>query len=212
LNTLDQEWEDASCIFAHQEFYGCKMGAITSIEGDRWPLTYPHVISGHIHSRQIIQDNIYYTGSAMQHAFGESEKNIIAYLTFQDAEYEREEIDLRLPRKKIVYKDVEDMEEFSVPDSEDKIKITVSGVYDQFKAFKKTKKYKDIVNKGVKIVFKPKKLEMKKKEDDINISSDISFKTILSGVINKQKDKYLSQAFEFIVNEKEIDSEDIMFL
>ena len=29
LNTLDFDWVNtASCIFAHQEFYGCKMGAI----------------------------------------------------------------------------------------------------------------------------------------------------------------------------------------
>ena len=77
LNTLDGDWKDASCIFAHQEFYGCKMGAIVSVEGDNWSIENPHVVSGHIHSRQIPQENIYYTGSAMQHAFGESEKNII---------------------------------------------------------------------------------------------------------------------------------------
>jgi len=74
LNTLDIDWKNASGIFAHQEFAGCKMGAIVSVEGDKWPVDNPYVISGHIHSKQIIQENIYYTGSAMQHAFGESEK------------------------------------------------------------------------------------------------------------------------------------------
>ena len=53
------------------------MGAIVSEIGDKWNLKNPNIISGHIHSNQKIQDNIYYTGSAMQNAFGESEKNIM---------------------------------------------------------------------------------------------------------------------------------------
>ena len=141
------------------------MGAIISVEGDKWPLTNPHVISGHIHSRQIPQSNIYYTGSAMQHAFGESEKNIIACLTFDGKEnYEKDEVNLALPRKKIVYMDVDDIDDYVVSETEDKIKVTVSGVYDQFKAFKKTKKYKKMIEKGVKITFKAKRLELKKEE------------------------------------------------
>ena len=77
-----KKWTDATCIWAHQEFYGCKMGAIVSVEGDKWDLHSPLVISGHIHSKQRPQENVYYSGSAMQHAFGESEKNIIAYISF----------------------------------------------------------------------------------------------------------------------------------
>lgn len=207
LDTLEEEWEDASCIFAHQEFAGCKMGAITSIEGDKWSLTYPHVVSGHIHSRQIIQDNIYYTGSAMQHAFGESEKNIIAYLTFTLGEYEREEIDLQLPRKKIVYKDVEDVEEYVVPETDDKIKITVSGNYEQFKALKKTKKYKNLIEKGVKVIFKPKKIEKNEGEEQVTSveSDETSFKTILYDMVNQQQNPYLVQAFELVVNGNEVE-------
>ena len=217
LNTLQDDWKDASCIFAHQEFYGCKMGAIVSVEGDRWPLDYPHIVSGHIHSRQIPQENVYYTGSAMQHAFGESEKNIIAYLTFDgDDGYEREEIDLCLPRKKIVYKDVEDMDDYNIPETEDKIKVTVSGVYEQFKAFKNTKKYKDMINDGVKVVFKQKRLEKHKGEnkdgEENNELDDTDFKMILSNLVVEQKNSYLLQDFEFVVNNKEIDSEDILFL
>ena len=82
LRTLKDDWISASCIFAHQEFAGCKMGAIVSIEGDKWDIKNPIVISGHIHSKQQPQKNIYYSGSAMQHAFGESAKNIIAFFSF----------------------------------------------------------------------------------------------------------------------------------
>jgi DNA repair exonuclease SbcCD nuclease subunit len=212
LQTYDGEWDDASCIFAHQEFSGCKMGAITSVEGDKWLVTNPHVVSGHIHSRQIIQNNIYYPGSAMQHAFGESEKNIIAYLTINDKEYEREEIDLNLPRKKIIYKDVEDVEKYIPPDTDDKIKVTVSGNYEQFKALKKTKKYKDLLDNGVKVIFKPKKLERESQSTSTSENEETSFRTILHGIVNEQKDPYLTQAFEFVINDNEIGSNDVMFV
>lgn len=218
LNTLKEGWRDASGIFAHQEFAGCKMGAIISVEGDKWPLDYPYVISGHIHSRQIIQDNVYYTGAAMQHAFGESEKNIIAHLTFDGAEYEREEIDLGLPRKKIVYMDVEDLDTYQAPTTEDQIKVTVSGSYDQFKALKKTKKYKKLLDDGVKVVFKPKKIKRKKKDGEATVEEEApithgqDFNTILNNIILDQKDPYLSQVFELVVNGKETAIEDVFFL
>lgn len=212
LNTFAGEWKDASCIFAHQEFAGCKMGAIVSVEGDKWPLDNPHVISGHIHSRQSPQSNIYYSGSAMQHAFGESEKNIIACLTFQDGQYHNNEVDLKLPRKRIVYMDVEDIDNYNVPDTEDKVKITITGSYEQFKALKKTKKYKDILKKeGAKIVFKPKKLIQ---EDVVpeDIKSEGTFSTILDNLILEQKSSYLTQAYELVVKEREIELNDVIFL
>ena len=220
LNTLDSDWKDASCIFAHQEFEGCKMGAIISVEGDSWSLDYPEIVSGHIHSRQIPQKNIYYTGSAMQHAFGESEKNIIAYLKFNDSKsYDREEIDLELPRKKIVYMKVDDVDNYVIPETEDKIKVTLSGNYEEFKSFKKTDKYKKILDKGLKIVFKPKKIEKENEKKEIDkdgnsvktIIEDTDFNKILKTIIMKEKNMKLLKTYELILNNK-ILNEEILFL
>lgn len=201
-------WKTASCIFAHQEFLGCKMGAIVSTDGDRWPLEYPPVVSGHIHSRQTPQKNVYYPGSAMQHAFGESEKNIIALLTFSDCAegvnsdsemYSLEEIDLALPRKKIVYMDVASAEEFEPPpETENSYKVTVSGNYDEFKSFKRTKKYKNLTQKGVKVVFKPRKVVVES-ENGSESQDTGTFTDVLSGLINAPKDKYLKKAYEIVV-------------
>lgn len=213
LNTFEGDWKDASCIFAHQEFAGCKMGAIVSVEGDKWPLTHPHVVSGHIHSRQFPQPNVYYSGSAMQHAFGESEKNIIAYLTFQNGEHQLEEIDLGLSRKKIVYMNVEDIDTYATPETEDKLKVSLTGSYEQFKALKKTKKYKDLVKGGIKVVFKPKKLSKQEVSHlEVGQGDGTSFRTILDELIVKEKDPYLLQAYDLIVNEKRTSAEDIFFL
>lgn len=213
LNTSDGDWKDAACIFAHQEFAGCKMGAITSIEGDKWPENYPEIISGHIHSRQIPQKNIYYTGSAMQHAFGESEKNIIAYLTHNDnGTYIKDEIDLILPRKKIIYKDVSEIENYTPAETDDKIKVTVSGEYEQFKALKKTKKYKEMIKEGIKVVFKPKKLDIYNDlENRKELEGNTEFKCILNDIVAKQNDPYLTEAFELVVNCREI-FDDTLFL
>ena len=216
LNTLPSDgpnWKDSDCIFAHQEFFGCKMGAIVSVEGDKWPLDYPEIVSGHIHSKQNPQKNVYYSGSAMQHAFGESTKNIIAHLTFEGGQktYELDEIDLNLPRKKIVYMDVENVDDYELPDTEDKIKITVSGVYDQFKALKKTKKYKKLVKDGIKVVFKAKKIEHEKEVSE-NIVNETAFTTILSEIVNQEKNSYLYETYELVVNNKQVSSKDVVYL
>jgi hypothetical protein len=220
LNTGEYDWKKSDIIFAHQEFAGCKMGAIISVEGDKWSLEYPNVISGHIHSRQTPQKNIYYCGSAMQHAFGESEENIIPIVEFEDSrEYKLREIDLELPRKKIVYMDISNIDTYdqsSILESEDTIKLSVSGVYDEFKAFKKTGKYKELIDSGVKVIFKPKKLKKEKLVEDVlqnqenHDSSD--FKGILNNIISNQKNSYLVEVYELVVNNNEVNQDDIMFI
>lgn len=213
LNTNEEEWDDADCILAHQEFYGCKMGAIVSVEGDKWPEDYPEVVSGHIHSNQRPQSNIYYPGSAMQNAFGESEKNIIAVMTWEGSgeKYELKEHDLQLPRKKIVYKDITDMDDYNPDKSADKVKITVSGVYDEFKAFKKTKKYKELVKSGTKVVFKAKKSDIKKEREQIDEIDETDFNKILYTLVKSEKNSELYKAHELVVNNKDVSKEYIIF-
>lgn len=221
LNDEDKEYyKKASCIFAHQEFYGCKMGAIVSIDGDKWSLDYPNIISGHIHSNQKPQENIYYPGSSMETSFGESQNNIIAFLQFNneiDNNYSLEEIDLKLPRKKIVYLDVDSVENFTIPISDDKLKVSISGEFEDFKVLKKTKKYKELVDNGIKVVFKPKRSEKKLKDEKVqeNIEKNegkSDFRLILEDMIENQKNPYLREAYELIVNNKQVDSSSIIYM
>ncbi len=209
LNNLTCDWKNASCIFAHQEFYGCKMGAIISEIGDKWDTKYPHIISGHIHSKQRPQENIYYTGSAMQNAFGESEENIIAYVKLENKNYEVEEIDLGLPRKKIIYMDVKDIQNYNIENNKknDKLKISISGEYEEFKSIKKTKKYKELINKGLKVTFKVKKTEKKIKNELLNkVMEDTkdlnNFQEILKNIVDTNNNSYLSEVYELIMNKK----------
>ena len=202
LNTSGEEWKVCDGIFAHQEFYGCKMGAIESVEGDKWGLEYPNVISGHIHSNQTIQKNVYYPGAAMQHAFGESHKNVIPCMRFSGEMYELEEIDLKLPRKRILYVDVEDLEDYEVKGGKDKIRLTVSGTYEQFKVFKKSKKYKNLVEKGIKIVYKDKRVIKNKAKIESN-----DFYDIIKRLVYKEKNEYLLSDFNYVIENKKKDDE-----
>ena len=213
----EDEWKTACAIFCHQEFYGSKFGAITSVDGDKWDVDYPNIISGHIHKSQKPQDNIYYTGSSIQVAFGETDRPIIPFVTFkEDASYDLEEIDLQLPVKKIVYMDIGDIDSYEVPkNTEDKIKITLNGEYNEFKTLKKTKKYKEIVEKGIKIVFKAKKNEVKLKNEKLQeiLDEGGDFTNIIKKIIDgEDNNQYLNELYDIVVNNKNINLDDIFVL
>lgn len=216
LNTLDgnEKWKRSECIFAHQEFEGCKMGAIISVDGDKWAPENPLVVSGHIHSKQRPHPNVYYTGTPMQIAFGESEDNIVAFMEFSHKKpYNLQEIKLDLPGKKIVYLDVCDIDNYKIDESSaDKVRITLSGNYDQFKAVKKTVKYKQLTDSGVKIVFKSDKGCVLPDEESKHDISTTDFTDILFGMVTDQKDPYLLQAYDLVVNKKITEAHDVFFL
>jgi hypothetical protein len=228
LNTCDIDITTTSIIFAHQEFKGCKMGAIESNSEDVWTTNDgPYIVSGHIHARQFITDTqeyllseglydidemnhpIYYTGSAMQHAFGESEKNIIAVIedVVDECVY-LQEIDLGLPRKKILYMDLDkvcnDLDEEDIEnkfENGDDIKLSISGNYEEFKNFKKTQKYKKIVKKGIKITYKNTKIDEGYLLDKINQQevTNTSFNKIITFLLEQHdNNSYIFGDYEYL--------------
>lgn len=213
--STENEWKTSTAIFAHQEFYGCKMGAIQSVDGDKWDNECPLVISGHIHTKQRSQANVYYVGSSMQQAYGENDESTITHVTFTRAkEHILRDIQLNMPRKRIIYKDIDDIDTFELPNTADKIRVTVSGTCEQFKSFKKTKKYREMVDSGAKVVFKPKKIAIEQidKQNINNATIEANFNRILFDLINEQRNPHLFQAFEHVINDKEVDSSSILFL
>jgi len=137
------EWQTAHVIFAHQEFRGCKMGAVISKEGDEWKETWPQVISGHIHDNQRPQPNIYYPGSPLQHAFGDTDKRVVCY-------YDGgiHDIELDVPKKRIVTTTISKLDVSSLSSS---TKLKMNATPEEFKLFKQTADYKACIEKGVKI-------------------------------------------------------------
>jgi DNA repair exonuclease SbcCD nuclease subunit len=209
LSTFD--WKESDLIFAHQEFKGCKMGAITSELGDFWELENPKVVSGHIHNNQTPQENVYYPGASQQQAFGESERCVLAKIDLGTLEIK--ELELDLPRKKIISLDISKIDDFKIKETDDKIRLTITGDYDEFKSFKKTEKFKKINDSGIKVVFKHKKSKKDKEMEKLPELKDITdFNNILDNIINRSKNINLIKAYELIVNNKKIKEDDILFL
>src|SRR5690606_22144763 len=76
----NKESFNSKLIFCHQEFRGCDLGIVKSVDGDDPTLIKSKIISGHIHDNQQIGDNVFYTGAPIQHAFSEKEKRVIFFI------------------------------------------------------------------------------------------------------------------------------------
>jgi DNA repair exonuclease SbcCD nuclease subunit len=190
--STETTWQESSIIFAHQEFRGCKMGAIISESGDVWDDTLPLVISGHIHEKQRIGKKIYYSGSALQHSFGESEENIIVFVDWNG---NIEEINLGLPRKKIVNVDVKNIDKIKLS-KDDKLRVNVKATTEEIKTLKQTQEYKELIESGVKVHFHLKTVEKDKSKEQ---TSDVDqFDAVLLTMLKDEKNKYIMNDLSFI--------------
>lgn len=198
-------WKRSKCIFAHQEFLGCKMGAITSTTGDKWSEDYPKVISGHIHDEQKI-GNVYYPGSSLQHSFGDSPHKYIWFVNFEN--FDIEKVDLGMKRKRIVYNSVEEARNFDVSIlQEEDIKLNIKGTVEEFKAFRKSKEYQNLLRHSVRIVYTPVK------EDVETIKSEkkgTDYRSVLYELISKSEEaeqqEFVELFGEFKIAETDSDS------
>lgn len=157
LETNEDCWKEATCIFGHQEFKGCKMGSIISEEGDKWDEENPLVITGHIHDRQIPQKNIIYPGTPMQHSFGDTVKKTIGLFKFKNDEMNYEKIDLRLPRKITFTFELPEVNVDKIikkVNNRDSIKVILKGRKEQYDTFRESKEYKKLEENGVRVMFK----------------------------------------------------------
>lgn len=186
-------------IFAHQEFYGCKMGPIESKCGDQWNTDWPLVVSGHIHNKQWSQKNIYYPGSAMQHAFGQSVENTVSILSFGLVELDYEEVDLKMPKLIIKYLSITDvMKPLKYTNKEfRKYKLVLEGSQEEFQTFKKNIRYKQLLEEGFKISFKIKNIKFDNTLD--SVSSKKNFLDILNQKILDECDPELDVIFKKFV-------------
>ncbi len=156
LNTIDNPLVGTTAIFAHQEFYQAKMGAILSKAGDKWDLNYPLVISGHVHDYDKLQSNLIYVGTPLQHAFGDHSDKKISLFTFQENTWDEERIDLGLTKRLIVYITPDDIHTYEPPPNS-LVKLVIQGDKGSLSAVSKLDKYKQLEEAGVSIKLKPTK-------------------------------------------------------
>lgn len=186
LETKQNPLTNTVAIFAHQEFYGAKMGAIKSLAGDKWSTDYPLVISGHIHDYDRLQDNIIYVGTPMQHAFGDRSDKTISIFTFNNNEWSEERVDLGLIKRIIVYLTVEQVHTY-IPPEDKLVKLVIKGDVGGIKSVSQLEKIKELKKLGVKISFKTIIEDCDKEEHKVILR--LSYKDGLYSKINKDPDQ-----------------------
>lgn len=202
--STNEKWKNATIIFAHQEFKGCKMGAILSEDGDEWKYDYPPIVSGHIHDFQKVGENIYYPGSPLQHSFGDSDQRFLCDV-FICENTQIEFIPINVPVRKIVKASSKTLHEVvnkvkkSLSENNNKIKIKLETTTEEFNIFKSTKEYKELVNSGVKIQL-IKNLQ-KNNENENNIKNEYDFQRILEELV-KTDDEKIQQIYNELFLEK----------
>jgi len=191
----------STCIFAHQEFKGAKMGAIISEEGDPWGLNLPLVISGHIHDYDHLQSNIIYVGTPIQHAFGDRSDKTVSWFTFNDdGSYHEERIDLKLPKKMIIHIPYDNIEETSLPENAE-IKVIIIGNTSQIKTASRLTKIKTWIKEGIKVVYRDiSEIDLEHQKDIITVRyEDLIVQTISS--LPKNEREPLIKLFHHISSE-----------
>lgn len=134
------DWKSTDMIFCHQEFFGVKMGAITSTTGDPWKSSYPRVVSGHIHDRQKLANGVYYPGVPYDHGYGYNGKRIVCVI---DESLRITSIDLGLSRNRLLYMTLEEAEGLEVNEN-DNYKVVLSCTKTQYADFCKNHKHKNV--------------------------------------------------------------------
>jgi len=116
LDTIDFDMSEIRAIFAHQEFCGVNMKTHISEIGDKWSLENPPIFSGHIHSYQIPQKNIIYTGTPYQIDFSENGDKFLLLLKLNSDNYETEKIFLPVIKKKTIHIKADQLKELILED------------------------------------------------------------------------------------------------
>lgn len=151
---LEPPYSGVTCIFAHQEFRGCKMSSITSKDGDDYKLVYPMCISGHIHDYDELQPNLIYTGTPIQHTFGDRADKTLSIFTFSnfdtEVKIEHQRFRLQIQKKLFLKLTPTELLEFVLPENT-KAKIKVTGEVTVIRELMKTDHVKKLLSQGVKI-------------------------------------------------------------
>jgi DNA repair exonuclease SbcCD nuclease subunit len=152
-------WQNATCVFAHQECRGAKMGAIVSVDGDEWLPTDPVCYSGHIHDYQVVQRNWVYVGTPYMTNFGEDADKAIMTLTVSgygsDMSAVRTAFKVSNSKKKLHWaaQDILDKRTVPLEFAQLDVKIIVHGTVQERKTVISNRWYKALAKK-YKLAFK----------------------------------------------------------
>ena len=146
IETLDKhcpDWKSCNLVFAHQEIKGCQFGdsvkkdvePVTSSHGDVWHSSYPMLISGHIHYRHKVSENMIYPGSCLQNNFGEMQDKSFMLLEITNEGVTYEHIPTLIQPRLAVSTKIEELDDLNIPLTQHnkgaRLRLRVSGKKEQ---------------------------------------------------------------------------------
>jgi DNA repair exonuclease SbcCD nuclease subunit len=199
LDTLVKDgetWEFADCIFAHQEFRGCRPrmadDKYKSKTGDVWDEDFPLIISGHIHKAQNVGKNIMYPGNSFQHSYKETCNKYVWIVQWEEEIEEPRitKISTGMKKKKIVSMSLEDLKEkddrFFEEQSKFNLRINLIGTTAEFNNFRTSKLYNKLTASGTIFSYElPKEKESNKCGVVLSGAkkSDVSYDRVLHDIV-----------------------------
>lgn len=154
LDTLEEKVMSKNrpvCIFAHQEFKGIQLGNGKSKHGDDWPETNPLVISGHIHTFQMLNNNILYPGTPYQQSWSDDSKKGIIVAEFLPGKSPTINfLELEIRRKKIIRLKPSEVDTF-VPPPNCYVQVDIVGSSAEIKALSETGIISTMRSKGISV-------------------------------------------------------------
>jgi len=226
LDTLiekGQTWEFADCIFAHQEFRGCKKtDSFKSTSGDLWDEDYPLVISGHIHIAQNLGGNVKYPGSSLQHFHHEPHNKYVWVVEWKDPEPKITKINVGLKQKKLLNMTIQELNkkeekffnDLFKPSGLD-LKINLLGTLAELKNFKTSDKCINLEKKGVLFSYELKTDYVVKGLDNAT-KLDVRYDTVFQEIVSAKSD-FIKREYKFLfgdlgVSEKKDDYMELNFI
>lgn len=131
LGTLEKDFHDpknpVTAVFAHQTFVGAAHGKTIVRSGDKWPLTNPLLISGHVHSYKVVQPNLIYAGTPYQLSFDDTSDKGVLFCEFTGtANPSIRFVELDIKKKRIVTLTPAEIDSF-VPPPDCEVRIEIVG-------------------------------------------------------------------------------------
>ena len=189
---IDNFLSHTNILFAHQEFKGVDMNGKKSDSSDIWPLNRPLLISGHIHEFSNLQNNLIYTGTPLQHTFGENPDKSISEINISNSIINHERIRLQLRKKITININYNELYNFKITDYPDSyIKLVINGNGSELKSLIKNTFIENLTLSGIKIKYN--NIETPQISDLKNISETlktVSYLNILESKIAHKPNLY----------------------
>lgn len=197
-----------SAVFCHQEWDGCKINLISGCIADIWPLDAPLNISGHIHDYEIVQNNLRYPGTPIQHSPSDTTNKTVSIIEMKRSEnsevlsfhYENR-ISLNIPHKISITLTPDELLTFVLPELFSSIRIKIECSSSVYKGLMELVEVKKLAGTfGVKIIhinidlFKTPKYGLGSSTEDILVSYEQRLKLTISQYPNNimELHKYFS--------------------